>query len=78
MTDYSGLCARRTKYSKPGSCGFVCETGWLKVVDLNTGKVLGANQAGEIWAKSSYMMNGYYNNPVATKRTLSIRTVSMK
>ncbi|XP_014483122.1 PREDICTED: uncharacterized protein LOC106748773 [Dinoponera quadriceps] len=70
MTDYGGLCARQTKYSKPGSCGFVCETGRLKVVDPNTGKVLGANKTGEIWAKSSYMMNGYYNNPEATKRAL--------
>lgn len=70
MTDYGGLCARQTKYSKPGSCGFVCETGRLKVVDPNTRKVLGANETGEIWAKSSYMMNGYYNNPEATKRAL--------
>jgi len=70
MTDYGGLCARQTKYSKPGSCGFVCETGRLKVVDPNTGKVLGANKTGEIWAKSSYMMNGYYNNPEATKNAI--------
>ncbi|XP_012222074.1 luciferin 4-monooxygenase-like [Linepithema humile] len=70
MTDYGGLCARQTKYSKPGSCGFVCETGRLKVVDSNTGKVLGANKTGEIWAKSSYMMNGYYNNPEATKNAI--------
>ncbi|XP_029676660.1 luciferin 4-monooxygenase-like [Formica exsecta] len=70
MTDYGGLCARQTKYSKPGSCGFVCETGRLKVVDSNTGRILGANKTGEIWAKSSYMMNGYYNNPEATKNAI--------
>ncbi|XP_018350299.1 PREDICTED: luciferin 4-monooxygenase-like [Trachymyrmex septentrionalis] len=70
MTDYGGLCARQTKYSKPGSCGFVCETGRLKVVDPDTGKVLGVNKTGEIWAKSSYMINGYYNNPEATKNAI--------
>ncbi|KAL6256354.1 hypothetical protein P5V15_012471 [Pogonomyrmex californicus] len=70
MTDYGGLCARQTRRSKPGSCGFVCETGQLKVVDPDTGKILGVNKTGEIWAKSSYMMNGYYNNPEATKNAL--------
>jgi len=40
------------------------------VVDPNTGKVLGANKTGEIWAKSSYMMNGYYNNLEATKNAI--------
>ncbi|XP_071648740.1 uncharacterized protein [Temnothorax longispinosus] len=70
MTDYGGLCARQTRHSKPGSCGFVCETGRLKVVDPNTGETLGVNKTGEIWAKSSYMMNGYYNNPEATKNAI--------
>lgn len=67
MTDYGGLCTRQTKYSKPGSCGFVCETGRVKVVDPDTGKICRSNKTGEIWAKSSYMMNGYYNNHEATK-----------
>lgn len=70
MTDYGGLCTRQTRHSKPGSCGFVCETGRLKVVDPDTGKVLEVNKTGEIWAKSSYMMNGYYNNPEATKNAI--------
>jgi len=70
MTDYGGLCTHQTRRSKPGSCGFVCETGRLKVVDPNTGKVLGVNETGEIWAKSSYMMNGYYNNSEATKNAI--------
>lgn len=55
---------------KPGNCGFVCETGRLKVVDPNIGRILGANKTGEIWAKSLYMMNGYYNNPEATKNAI--------
>lgn len=70
MTDYGGLCARQTRRSKPGSCGFVCETGRLKVVDPDTGNILGVNKTGEIWAKSSYMMNRYYNNPEATKNAI--------
>lgn len=70
MTDYGELRARQTKYSKPGNCGFVCETGRLKMVDRNTGKILGANETEEIWVKSSYMMNEYYNNPEATKNTI--------
>lgn len=57
-------------HRKPGSCGFVCEIGRLKVVDPNTGRILGANKTEEIWAKSSYMMNGYYNNPESTKNVI--------
>ncbi|KAG5348319.1 LUCI monooxygenase, partial [Acromyrmex charruanus] len=70
MTDYGGLCARQTKHSKPGSCGFVCETRRLKVVNPDMGKVLGVNKTGEIWAKSSYMMNGYYNNSEVTENAI--------
>lgn len=71
MTDYGGLCARQTKYTvNRAAADFVWETGRLKVVDPNTGRILGANKTEEIWAKSSYMMNGYYNNPESTKNVI--------
>ncbi|XP_050305445.1 uncharacterized protein LOC126742704 isoform X8 [Anthonomus grandis grandis] len=35
----------------------------VKVVDPNTGKLLGPNQKGELYTKSPYRMLGYYNKP---------------
>lgn len=55
MTDYGELCARQTKYSEPGSCGFVCEAGRLKVVDRNTGRILEANKTGEIYGPNRHI-----------------------
>lgn len=70
MTDFGGLCGCQAKNSKPGSCGYICDTGMLKVVDQNTGEILGANKVGEIHAKSAYMMTRYYNNPEATAKAI--------
>ncbi|XP_050305439.1 uncharacterized protein LOC126742704 isoform X3 [Anthonomus grandis grandis] len=35
----------------------------VKVVDPETGKLLGPNQKGELYTKSPYQMLGYYNKP---------------
>lgn len=70
MTDLGGLCACQAKNSKPGSCGYVCDTVRLRVVDQNTGEILGANKVGEIHTRSAYMMTRYYENPEATAKAL--------
>ncbi|CAK9828894.1 Luciferin 4-monooxygenase [Anthophora retusa] len=67
MTELGGLISAQTEDSTSGSCGVVILNTELKIVDLETGKTLGANQTGEICAKTSTMMTGYYKNPEATK-----------
>lgn len=56
------------KGCKPGSVGFVAPNVRIKIVDIETEKILGTNQTGELRVKLPYVMNGYYKNPEATKR----------
>lgn len=41
-----------------------------KVIDPETGKELGPNETGELYLYSPAMMEGYYNDPVATEKVL--------
>ena len=70
MTEVGGLATIQTPNHKHGSCGTVARNCQIKIVDPESGKVLGANQSGEIWIRSITMMNGYYNNPEATNDTV--------
>ncbi|KAK5640498.1 hypothetical protein RI129_011309 [Pyrocoelia pectoralis] len=47
--------------TKPGSSGLLCPDFSCKIVDPDSGKVLGPNQKGEICFKGDCVMNGYYN-----------------
>ncbi|XP_018575518.1 4-coumarate--CoA ligase 1 isoform X2 [Anoplophora glabripennis] len=47
----------------PESIGFPVRGVWYKVVDPQTEKVLGPNQEGELYVKSEFFTNGYYNQP---------------
>jgi len=53
-----------------GSVGKVTRFVRVKIVDENSGAKLGANQVGEICAKSPYMLKEYRNNPKATAETI--------
>ncbi|XP_071639660.1 luciferin 4-monooxygenase-like [Temnothorax longispinosus] len=69
MTE-TGLTTMQLPNHKNGSCGTVAKNVQIKIVDPENGKVLGPNQSGELWIKSSNIMTGYYRNPEATKSTI--------
>ncbi|XP_063976096.1 luciferin 4-monooxygenase-like isoform X2 [Diachasmimorpha longicaudata] len=66
-TELYGLTLRPEWTRKPGSCGRVLHNLQLKIIDVNTGEILGPNQEGELYAKYPYRMIEYLNNPEATK-----------
>ncbi|XP_071639667.1 uncharacterized protein [Temnothorax longispinosus] len=70
MTELGGGVTMQLPNHKNGSCGTVDRNAQIKIVDPENGKVLGPNQSGELWIKSSNIMTGYYRNPEATKSTI--------
>nr|XP_034180941.1 PKS-NRPS hybrid synthetase psoA-like [Osmia lignaria] len=70
MTELGNLLATQVEGSTSGSCGIPATNCEIKIIDPETGKVLGPNQNGEICAKIVSMMTGYYKNPEATKNTI--------
>lgn len=66
-TELGAICIRPGSTGKPTSCGFVATNMKLKIVDVETGKLLGPNQEGELRANRPYGIIKYYNNPEATK-----------
>ena len=70
MTELGNLVATQVEGSTSGSCGLPATNCEIKIIDPETGKVLGPNQNGEICAKTMSMMTGYYKNPEATKNTI--------
>lgn len=52
--------------AKPTSCGQPLPIVEAKVVDPDTGKLLGPNQPGELLMKSALGMKGYWNKPEGT------------
>lgn len=70
MTELGGVATVQLPNSKNGSCGIVSSNVQLKIMDPESGKVLGPNQSGEIWIKIISIMNGYYKNSEATKSTV--------
>ncbi|KAG5311844.1 4CLL7 protein, partial [Acromyrmex insinuator] len=70
MTEVGGLVTCQLPNHKDGSCGIVAKNVQIKIVNLESRKVLDPNQSGEIWIKCASMMNGYYRNPEATKSTI--------
>ncbi len=56
--------------AKFGSVGFPAPSTECKVVELETGAMLGPNQEGEIWVRGPQVMRGYLNKPDATAATI--------
>lgn len=70
MSELCGSITIRRQGDAIGSCGYILKNAQMKLVDTDTGKVLGPNQVGEFLWKAPYTMTGYYNNPQATKKVL--------
>lgn len=71
MTELGGYSIDQNENSKiADSVGFVLNGINVKIVDALNNKILGPNQIGELWIKSSIPMLGYYKNPAATEEKL--------
>eukprot|EP01111_Echinosteliopsis_oligospora_P009136 TRINITY_DN2627_c0_g1_i1.p1 TRINITY_DN2627_c0_g1~~TRINITY_DN2627_c0_g1_i1.p1 ORF type:complete len:271 (-),score=67.38 TRINITY_DN2627_c0_g1_i1:23-835(-) len=55
---------------KPGSNGILLPNIQAKIVDIITGQLLPNGSSGELWVKCPNMMDGYLDDPVATKQTI--------
>lgn len=54
---------------KPTSCGRVVPSVEVRITD-SEGRVLGANEVGEIWFRGPHLIRGYWNRPEATSETI--------
>ncbi|CAA7020118.1 unnamed protein product [Microthlaspi erraticum] len=55
-----------------GSVGLLSSGVEARIVDQDTGRVMGVNQTGELWLKSPSIAKGYFRNEEATKETFNV------
>ena len=65
-----GVITNSQHITKPGSVGVLCPGVYCKVIDPDTGKVLGKNQPGELCFKGKIIMKGYTGDKKATQHTI--------
>lgn len=70
-TEIGGICQPPMGASKWYGIGFPAPMAQLKIVDPQSGKVLGPNEHGELFAKNPSSMKGYYQNPEATSQAIT-------
>lgn len=64
------MLIQTTDCNKPGSVGKLQAGTMAKVVDPDTGKLLGPNRPGELYFKGTQIMKGYIGNKEATEETI--------
>ncbi|XP_063986038.1 uncharacterized protein LOC135167122 [Diachasmimorpha longicaudata] len=69
-TETGGVSIHQTRIAKPNSVGTLARWFEMKVIDPESGRVLGANEKGELCVKSPFMMTGYYKNPEKTREII--------
>jgi len=69
MMEVGGFVTVQLPNHKNGSCGTVVNNVQIKIVDPESGKVLGPNQSGEIWIKTDKIINSY-RNPEETENMI--------
>ncbi|XP_046734569.1 4-coumarate--CoA ligase 1-like [Diprion similis] len=63
MTELGGYFAIQPINSRlDGSCGKILYNAQLKVIDTDSGRVLGARKKGELLLRTDFMMHSYYKN----------------
>ncbi|XP_070537614.1 uncharacterized protein [Ptychodera flava] len=55
----------------PGSVGKLVPNTEAKVIDVDTGRILGAGEDGELCFRGPQIMKGYLNNEKATRQTIT-------
>ena len=66
-THCTGSDAAKTKH---GSVGMCVPNTECKLVDVETGEMVGVGKRGELWVRGPQVMKGYHNNPDATAGTV--------
>ncbi|HEV7842821.1 MAG TPA: AMP-binding protein, partial [Pyrinomonadaceae bacterium] len=66
-THATGSDALKTKH---GSVGMCLPNTECKLVDVDTGEMVGVGKRGELWVRGPQVMKGYHNKPDATAGTL--------
>jgi acyl-coenzyme A synthetase/AMP-(fatty) acid ligase len=75
MTKTDGPITMQTSYYKNESCRTVLPNVQLKVVDPESGKVMGPNQSEELWVHSMTMMNSVITTILKLQTVQLIKTV---
>jgi len=63
MTEVGCVVANPYTRQKPGSVGILLPNAEAKIVDIDTGKLLGYNQVGELCFRSPTLLTAYFNRP---------------